>query len=234
MPVLNAGDAAKAPVIYIAGDSTAADNSHHPKSPQRGWGQLFSELVITPATLENRARAGRSTKSFITEKRWAGIMKTLGAGDWVIIQFGHNDQKDDPKVHAAARGDYLANLTRFIRETRERGAHPILATSVVRRKWDENGKLIDTLGEYPAVVRELAAAEKVPLIDLNQLTARMEEAAGVEGSKKFHLWRGKKDDTHYSEYGARCVAALVATEIHRLKLPLSLWVSKPKDSVRKE
>ena len=229
---------AAAPTIFIAGDSTAANKSK-PAHPERGWGQLFPEFVITPARVDNRALNGRSTKSFIDEKHWGKLASDLRAGDWVIIQFGHNDEKlDKPKVGAPARGAYRDNLLRFIREVREKNAHPILATSVVRRRWDETGaKLVDTHGEYPVVVREVASEEKVPLLDLNEFTARMEEEAGVEGSKKFHLWfapgehpavpKGVQDDTHYSELGARRVASLAAAEIHRLRLPLATWIKAP-------
>lgn len=234
-PVSARADAAGT-VIYIIGDSTAA-NKARPEHPERGWGQLFSEFVIAPARVDNRALNGRSTKSFIDQGHWDSVVAALRPGDWLVIQFGHNDQKEKKEsVHAPARGAYRDNLLRFIREARERGAHPVLATSVVRRKWDDDGKhIVDTLGEYPVVTREVAAAENVPLLELNKLTQRMEEACGVEGSKKNHLWfepgehpaapKGLKDDTHYSELGARRVAALAAGEIHRLKLPLAKWVS---------
>ena len=233
---------APAPILYIAGDSTAANKSK-PAHPERGWGQLLPEFVIPPARVDNRAQNGRSTKSFIDEKRWEKLVSDLRPGDWVIIQFGHNDEKlDKPAVGAPARGAYRDNLLRFIREVREKNAHPVLATSVVRRRWDETGaKLVDTHGEYPVVVREIAAEEKVPLLELNRLTARMEEEAGVEGSKKFHLWfapgelpavpKGVQDDTHYSELGARRVAALAAAEIHRLELPLAAWIKAPSASL---
>jgi pectinesterase len=229
--------AAPAPVIYLIGDSTAANKSK-PEHPERGWGQLFAELIIPPARLDNRAQNGRSTKSFINEKRWDAVVEKLQPDDWVIIQFGHNDEKlDKPAVGAEARGAYRDNLLRFIRDTRAHGAQPVLATSVARRRWDTSGHLVDTHGDYPVVVRELAASEQVPLLELNQLTARMEEEAGIEGSKAFHLWfapgehpaipNGIQDDTHYSELGARRVATLAAAEIHRLGLPLSASVRLP-------
>lgn len=230
-----AADETAAPIIYIAGDSTAADKAN-PAHPERGWGQLFREFVIPPAKVDNRAQNGRSTKSFIDEQRWGKLVGDLRPGDWVVIQFGHNDEKlDKPKVGAAARGAYRENLLRFVAEAREKGAHPVLATSVVRRRWNADGtQLVDTHGDYPVVVREIAAGQNVPLLELNLLTARLEEAAGVEGSKKFHLWfepgehpelpKGLKDDTHYSELGARKVAALAAAEIHRLDLPLAAWI----------
>ena len=230
--------AAAAPTIYLVGDSTMADK---PKlaHPERGWGQLFRELVLPPATADNHAQNGRSTKSFIDEGRWDAITAKLQPDDWVIIQFGHNDQKaDKPDRHAPAQGAYRDNLLRFIRETRERGAHPVLATSVARRKWNDAGTaLVPTHGDYPAVVRALAAEQNVPLLDLEPLTTALEESFGPEDSKRLHLWfpagslpgveKELKDDTHYSALGARRVADLAAAEIKRLGLPLARFIATP-------
>ncbi len=229
---------AGAPTIFLIGDSTMADkpNLAH---PERGWGQLLPEFVRPPARVDNHAKNGRSTKSFIDEGRWDAVLAKLRAGDWVIMQFGHNDQKADKlAIHAPARGAYRDNLLRFINETRARGAHPILATSVARRKWDEAGAaLVPTHGDYPAVVRELAAETGAPLLEMEKLTTELERSFGVEGSKRLHLWfepdtlaaapKGLRDDTHYSELGARRVAALAADEIRRLDLPLAKWIVTP-------
>lgn len=197
--------------------------------PERGWGQLFQEFIIPPANVDNRALNGRSTKSFIREKHWQAVIQDIKPGDWLIIQFGHNDQKlDNPNAGTTARGEYRDNLIRFIRESRTKGANPVLATSVVRRRWDESGIFCDTLGDYPTVTRAVASSEKIPLLDLHRLTMRMEREAGVEGSKQFHL---PGDDTHYSEIGARRTAALAAAEIHHHKVPLAEWVRvKPRSS----
>jgi lysophospholipase L1-like esterase len=175
---------------------------------------------------------GRSTKSFIDEGRWDKVVAALHAGDFVIIQFGHNDEKSDkPAVYAAAHGAYQDNLRRFVREARAHGATPILATPVARRKWNDAGELVDTHGEYPGALRAVAAEEKVPLLELNRLTTELERGHGVEGSKRLHLhydagaftrWpEGVKDDTHFSEYGAARVAALAVQELLRLQLPLT-------------
>lgn len=214
-----------APTIHLIGDSTMADKPDA-AHPERGWGQLFRQLVRSPAAVDNHARNGRSTKSFIAEGRWQAALEKLQPGDRVIIQFGHNDEKaDNPGVHTTPHGSYRENLTRFIRESRSRKAIPILATPVVRRKW-QDGRLTPTHGEYPAAVRQLAIAENVPLIDLENLTHTLESALGEEGSKKLHLWfqpgehpalpKGLADDTHYSETGADAVARLAAMEIARL------------------
>ena len=183
----------------------------------------------------NYAVNGRSTKSFIDEGRWDKVVAALHAGDFVIIQFGHNDEKQDrPELSAPARGSYQENLRRFIRETRAHGATPILAPSVARRKWREAGELQDTHGDYPAALRAVAVEENVPLLELNRLTTELELGHGVEGSKRLHLYYGPgafarwpdgvKDDTHYAEYGASRVAALAVQEILRLQLPLTAWL----------
>ncbi|BET66604.1 pectinesterase family protein [Opitutales bacterium ASA1] len=218
--------------IHTIGDSTMADKPRL-EHPERGWGQLLPEyLAGRSAVVKNYAMNGRSSKSFIDEGRWATVLENLAADDWVIIQFGHNDQKDQsPDRYAAPDTDYRANLVRFVRETREKGAHPILATSVARRRWSEAGELIDTHGRYLEVVREVGAAENVPVLELAERTADMIRRRGVERSKDFFLWfepgvlqtapKGLQDDTHFSKLGARRVAGLAVEEIHRLGLPLA-------------
>lgn len=218
----------------MIGDSTMADKPRL-EHPERGWGQLFKTLVRAPATVVNHAANGRSTRSFIHEGRWKKVADSLKAGDWVVIQFGHNDEKvDKPNVGAEARGLYQENLRKFVRESISHGAHPVLATPVARRRWNERGELVPTHGEYPAVVRELAREEGVPMVDMEKLTSELERAAGVEGSKKLHLWfapgehpalpKGLQDDTHYSEDGALKVAKLFASECRRLRIGIADWV----------
>jgi len=225
-----------APTLHLIGDSTMADKVKEPANPETGWGQALPTLLKPAAgRVVNYAMNGRSTKSFIDEGRWTKVVAALQAGDFVIIQFGHNDEKaDKPAVYAAPRGAYQENLRRFVREARERGATPILATPVARRKWNEVGEPVDTHGDYPAALRAVAGEEKVPLLELNVLTTELERGHGVEGSKRLHLyyaggvyerWKEPvKDDTHFSEYGAARVAALAVQEWLRLGLPLSGWV----------
>ena len=225
-----AGGVPAAPVIHLVGDSTMADKPRL-EHPERGWGQLLPEYVTAPVTVQNHAKNGRSTKSFLDEGRWATVLDQLKEGDWVIIQFGHNDEKSqDPSRYADPDGAYRGNLTRFVREARARGGIPILATSVARRKWSDDGELIDTHGRYLEVTREVAAAEDVPLLELNKLTSDIIRERGVAASKDLFLWfapgeltaapDGLSDDTHFSEFGARIVAGMAAQEIHRLNLPL--------------
>ena len=227
--------AAEGPKVHLAGDSTMADKPVDPPNPERGWGQLFPRYFREPAMIVNHAQNGRSTKSFIAEGRWQTLVDALRPGDWAIIQFGHNDQKvEDPTRYAGPDGGFRENLRRFVQEVRAKGASPILAPPVARRRWNDAGQLVDTHGAYPDAVRAVAQELAVPLLELNRLTTELEEAHGVEGSKRLHLWipagvyerkpDGYQDDTHYSAYGADRVAALAVQEILRLGLPLAEWL----------
>lgn len=222
--VAHGAEASRA-VLYLVGDSTMA--SYPATRPVHGWGQELPQFLRSGLTVRNHAASGRSSKSYIAEGRWDKVMAELKAGDFVIVQFGHNDSKrEDAARFTEPRGSYRENLLRFIREVRAKSATPILATSVIRRRWDSAGKLVDSLGEYPIVTRELAMNESVILLDLHALTMKLEQEAGPEGSKKLHLHlaagehpalpEGLADDTHYSEYGARRVAELAAREIDRV------------------
>jgi len=225
--------AAATPRVHLVGDSTMANKDRATPNPEYGWGEQLPRYFRDPATVINYALNGRSGKSFRDEGHWDKVLAALQPGDWVIIQFGHNDQKSqDPKRYAAARGAFADQLRRFIAEVRAKQAYPVLATSVARRKWNTAGTaLVDTHGDYVVVPREVAAAKGVPLLELNQLTTELEQGHGVEGSKRLHLWiapgvyarkkDGWKDDTHYSAYGADRVAALAVQEILRLNLPLA-------------
>ncbi|MDQ8184348.1 pectate lyase [Pelagicoccus sp. SDUM812002] len=220
------------PVLYLVGDSTMADKPR-PTNPEKGWGQLLREYTLAPLRVDNHAVNGRSTKSFLDEGRWEDVLDRLKTDDWVLIQFGHNDEKEHkPAVYAEARTDYRRNILRMIEETRARGAHPILATSVARRKWDKSGeRMVRTHGDYPLVVRQVANEQDVPLLEMEKLTTQLGESKGVEGSKKLHLWfepgelaiepEGLSDNTHYSWDGAREVAALAIAEMRRLELPIA-------------
>ncbi|HVT71723.1 MAG TPA: rhamnogalacturonan acetylesterase, partial [Lacunisphaera sp.] len=225
------------PTIHLAGDSTMADKPDL-DYPERGWGQAFRELVRPPWRLVNHAANGRSTKSFRDEGRWDRLLQQLKADDWVIIEFGHNDEKkEDPARYADPATAYPANLRRFVADVRAHGAHPVLATPVVRRDWRADGSFGDTHGAYLAAVRAVAAAEKVPLLDLESLTRKLETELGVEGSKRLHMIfapgadphfpAGHADNTHYVESGARAVAQLAARELARLGLPFTVVPAAP-------
>lgn len=223
------------PALHLAGDSTMADKPLAPPQPERGWGQLLRERMKEPQRLVNHARNGRSTKNFVDEGRWAHLLSQLAPGDFVLIQFGHNDAKrDDPKRFAEPRGAYRDALRRFVAEVRATGASPLLATSVVRRNFDTQGRLVSSHGDYPVVMREVAAELGVPLLDLERSTARLVQERGPEAAKALYLWiepgrwaslpAGRRDDTHFTEEGARAVAGQAAEQLRALGHPLAEWL----------
>ena len=221
-----------APLVYMVGDSTM---SQKPLDlPERGWGMALNGFFVDPAMIQNHAVNGRSTKSFINEGRWDRILRALQPGDFIIIEFGHNDEKiEKPSVGTDAKSDFRENLRRFIHDAEGRKATVILATPIARRKF-ENGKLVPTHGAYPDAVRAVAAEEHVALLDLEKATERWLVQEGDESSKQYFMWiapgkyskipEGKKDDTHLVEAGAVKVAALAVEEIRAQKLPLAKWL----------
>ena len=222
--------------IFMIGDSTMADKPLA-GNPERGWGQLFPQYLTEDVAVKNYAVNGRSTKSFLKEGRWDSVLKYLRKDDWVFIQFGHNDQKiEDSTRYAAPQTLYRTNLIKFVNETRAKGANPILVTPVMRRKFDAQGKFVDQHGAYPDVVRAIAKEMNVPLIDLHQSSQKLIESQGVEGSKKLFLWMdakhfaaapdGKKDDTHFSEYGAAQMASLVCDELKAKNIGVARYLKR--------
>lgn len=210
--------------IYTIGDSTMADKKNPEENPEHGWGQMLPLFFNESVLISNHAVNGRSTKSFIDQGLWDKVYEKLNKGDYVFIQFGHNDQKaNDSTRYTNPHTAYRYNLMRFVKETRQKGANPVLLTSIVRRKFNEQGTLVDTHGEYPLETRLVAEALDVPFVDLQYLTEQLEESYGVEGSKKLHLHyepgevpyypEGKNDDTHLSKLGATEVAKLVIDEL---------------------
>lgn len=215
--------------IYLIGDSTMANKTNPETNPEHGWGQVLQQYFKSDVVIDNRAVNGRSSRSFITEGRWDSILKTLKKGDYVFIQFGHNDQKEkSPDRYTNPHTTYRHNLIKYIGETRKKGAVPVLFSSIVRRNFNEHGTLIDTHGEYPLETRLVALEYNVPFIDLQYLTERLEESYGVEGSKRLHLHfepgenlyykDGKHDNTHLSKLGANEVAKL-AIEALTIEIP---------------
>lgn len=206
--------------VFLIGDSTMADKIPA-DFPETGWGMPFAKLFNEAVEVQNHAFNGRSTKSFRREGRWAKVQAQLKKGDYVFIQFGHNDAKViDTSRYAPAQTDFRANLIRYVKETRASGAIPILLTPTQRRKFDSTGVFVDQHADYPAVVREVAAQEKVMLIDVEKASKAIIQQEGPEGAKKIFLhypvgifkkfMKGVADDTHFSPYGATRMANLVA------------------------
>lgn len=217
--------------LFLVGDSTMAERENL-DGKMRGWGQMLQPFFTDAVVVENHARGGRSTRSFIAEGRWQAVIDAIEPGDYVLIQFGHNDQKHkDPKRFTNPYTGYRRNLERFVKETREKGANAILATSIVRRKFNDDGVLVDTHGEYPLVTRLVADDLDVPFIDLQLLTEDLILDYGVEGSKALFTWlapgeepehpEGLQDNSHLSRSGGTEVARLVAQELKRIRHPLA-------------
>lgn len=212
--------------IYYAGDSIVAQKTIY-VYPETGIGQMLPLYLKKCHIIQNHAVNGRSTKSFIDESRLAAIYNDLRAGDFLFIQFGHNDEKkEDPNRYTEAYGDYQVNLEKFINVARNREAHPVLITPLCRRSFCEDGTLKDTHGDYPDAMKQVAARLNVPLIDLCTLSSRIVEDAGDEGSKQWfmnfpaNLYEnfpaGKEDNSHLRPAGAILFAGIIAKELEKL------------------
>jgi lysophospholipase L1-like esterase len=220
--------------VYLIGDSTMSIKQVK-YYPETGWGMPFTAFFDESVTVDNRAQNGRSTKSFLAENRWQPVADALQPGDYVFIQFGHNDEVPTKRSYTP-EADFRTNLIRFINETRAKKALPVLLTPVARRKFTANGKVEGTHDTYAALVRSVARETTTPLIDLDQKSQALLQQFGVENSKLLfnHLApgehpnypEGRDDNTHFSELGARRVAELVLADIRTLKLELAERIVK--------
>lgn len=209
--------------IFMIGDSTMA-NKDEKAAPETGWGMVFGEFFTSEVEVHNHAQNGRSSKSFRGEGLWDEVYRQLKPGDYLFIQFGHNDQKDQsPDRYTNPFTTYRFNLEQYVREARSKGAIAVLLSSVVRRNFNEKGVLIDTHGAYPLVARLVAENMQVPFVDLQLLTELRVTELGPEMSKKLYMNfgpgeypnfpDGKDDNTHFRSEGAREVAQMVIAEL---------------------
>ena len=228
---------AQKPTIYGIGDSTMANKIKPDENPERGWGQMLPLFFNDNITIDNRAVNGRSTRSFIAEKRWDAIYKILKPGDYVFIQFGHNDAKEkDSLRYTNPHTAYRHNLIRFVKESREKGATPIIFSSIARRNFNENGVLISTHGDYTLEARLVAQEYNVTFIDLEYYTELLEQSYGPEKSKQLHLHfkageipyykEDKADDTHLNVKGATEIAKIAIEELEKTKIDLVKYLRK--------
>ncbi len=203
------------PTLYLVGDSTVTDQTAEPAA---SWGQMLPAFLDANVAVANHAESGETLKSFLTELRLNKALSAMKPGDFLFIQFGHNDQKAQwPQTYVEAATTYRAYLRAYIAEARRRGAQPVLVTSPERRNFDAAGRIKPTLADYPAAVRAVAAEENVPLIDLNAMSVAMYEALGPERSP-LAFNDGGADRTHHNNYGAWLLARGVAEGI-RAQLP---------------
>lgn len=206
-------------------------NKNPGNAPETGWGMVMHEFFDQKATVKNHAVNGRSSKSFISEGRWSPILDSLKKGDYVIIQFGHNDEKPDTARHTDPFTTYTQTIRKYIDDTHSKQATPVICSSIVRRHFDNTGNLKNTHGDYIKAVREIAEETNTAYIDMEAMTRKLVAEAGPEKSKEFFLFckpgeyenrpEGAQDSTHLSAYGARIVAGLFTERVKELNLPLA-------------
>jgi lysophospholipase L1-like esterase len=216
------------PTVYIAGDSTVVDQD---KEPWAAWGQMLPEFFGPGVTIANDAESGETIQSFVGERRLAKVESTWKKGDYLMIQFAHNDMKMPGGVPIP---EYKQIMQRYISDARAAGVTPILVTAMNRRNFNPDGTLKQTLGEYPQATRDVAAQEKVALIDLNAMSKTLFEAMGEQGTLHAFMhyaantFPGQtqelKDDTHFNAYGAYELARAVVQSIRDQHLPLETYL----------
>lgn len=220
--------------LWLIGDSTMA-NKDVRAYPETGWGMPFKYFFDSSVEVDNRAKNGRSTQSFIDEGLWKPVVENLNEGDYVFIQFGHNDEVPTKKTYTTEE-QFKTNLIRYVNETRAKKAVAVLITPVARRKFDSTGHIVSTHQVYSEIVRSVAAQLNVPLIDLDKKSQALLQQFGPETSKLLynHLQpgehpnypKGNADDTHFNELGARKMAELVLEGIREQKLELTQHIIK--------
>lgn len=222
--------------VFLAGDSTLAVKTPD-RRPETGWGEMLQQY-FDPAKvkIDNRAQNGRSTRTFIEQGHWQRIVDDLKKGDYVFVQFGHNDSAKDRPDRYTPPEDFKKNLLRFIAEVEAKKAKIVLLTPVMRRRFDKDGKFVDVHGEYPDIFRTVAREKKVPLIDMHRKSEALIVKYGVEGSKTLFLQlkpgehpnypNGVDDNTHFRPTGAEEMAKLAIEGIRENKLPLRKYLKK--------
>jgi lysophospholipase L1-like esterase len=221
--------------VYLIGDSTISIKETK-AYPETGWGMPFANFFDSTVVVDNRAKNGRSTRTFISENRWQPIVDQLKEGDYVFIQFGHNDESKEKVDRYTTPEQYKTNLSKFIDEARAKKAIPVLLTPVARRKF-KDGVQQETHVEYSPLARQIAKEKNVAFIDLDVKSTELLQKYGEEKSKLLFLQleagehpnypEGKNDNTHFNELGARVIAQLVLAEVKSLKLELAERTVKP-------
>ncbi|MEY4739665.1 MAG: hypothetical protein RLZZ05_1049 [Bacteroidota bacterium] len=223
--------------IFLAGDSTMSIKAEK-NFPETGWGMPFIHFWNENLMVVNKAKNGRSTKTFLSEGLWKQIMDEATAGDYVFIQFGHNDEVKSKVNSYTTPEEFTSNLKKYIGDAREKKMIPVLMTPVARRKFDAAGKIEQTHQEYSALVRKLATEEKALFIDLDTQSMQLYQQFGVENSKLLFCQLkpgehpnypdGKDDNTHFNELGARLIAQLVLKEIRTTIPDLLTYITTKK------
>ena len=221
---------ADCPTIFLCGDSTVVDQDNEPWA---SWGQMIPRFFTEGVCFANYAESGERTDTFIAAGRLKKLLTQMKPGDWIFVEFGHNDQK----LKGPGKGAFYSFMTwlkEFVDEARARGAQPVLVTPTCRRSFDAAGRIVNTHEDYPDAMRWLAAREEIPLIELNEMTRTLYEALGPERSKRafVHYPAGTypgqtqafEDNTHFNPYGADQIAKCVVEGMKRLGLPLTAFL----------
>ncbi|MES1223011.1 MAG: rhamnogalacturonan acetylesterase [Bacteroidota bacterium] len=214
--------------IWLCGDSTMSIKETK-AFPETGWGMPFIYFWDTTVTVENLAKNGRSTSSFRNEGLWQKVLDKAEEGDYVFIQFGHNDEVATKKTYTT-EAEFKTNLEKYVDDTKSKKANPVLLTPVARRKFDSEGKVVGTHDVYAKIVRDVAKEKNVSLIDLDKKGQELIQSFGKENSKFLfnqlkpgehpNYPEGKEDNTHFNELGARLIAEIVLKEIQSQHLDL--------------
>jgi lysophospholipase L1-like esterase len=217
--------------VFMAGDSTMSIKKEN-KRPETGWGEVLVKHLNSPHQLVNMAINGRSTRDFLEEGRWYNLLQALQAGDMVIIEFGHNDQKiTSPYRFTDPWRDYRYNLERFIADVRAKDATPILLNSIARRRFEAD-TLVNTHAPYDQVVRDVANSTGVLFIDMTKLSSDWLNTLGDDSSKRFFLHveaghrnypNGVKDDTHLNPAGAAAITQIFLEALYEKSPELRQW-----------
>ena len=219
-----------APVVYLAGDSTVMSYASG-NYPQQGWGGRIGDVFPSGVTFSNHAIGGRSSKSFVDEGRLAAILQVIKPGDYLFVQFGHNDDYSDPRLHTDPFTSYKNYLAMYIDLPRQYGAIPVLVSPMGKRRYDSSGQFLNDFVNRTAAMKELAREKSVPLIDLNAKSIAFYNRVGVAATTDVFLWlpagqytrfpNGVSDGIHFQEYGAGQLARLVAQGIVENRLGIS-------------
>lgn len=207
------------PTVFLMGDSTVCDQ---PREPYASWGQMFTRFFQPKIAIANHAESGESLRSSFSAKRLDKVLSLLKKGDFVLIQFAHNDEKEKGEGIGAFT-TFKASLKQYVTAIRAKGGTPILITPIHRRTFDANGKITNSHGDYPEAVRQTASEEKIALIDLTAMSKDFYEALGKEES--FIAFK-EGDGTHHNNYGAYQIAKMIAAALKTQKMPLAKYLVK--------
>jgi len=207
---------ADVPTLFLMGDSTVCDQ---PREPFNSWGQMITRFLKPAVAVSNQAESGESVAGALAKRRLDKIWATMKRGDWLFMQFGHNDMKS---TAPDALERYTDDLRRVVDETRRRGGTPVLFTPVSRRSFDAEGKITNSFRGYPDAVKLVAKEKDVPLIDLQEMGAAFYEAMGPDGSHA--AFANMSENTHHSDYGSYEIAKCVLQRMRDIKLAAADWI----------